>query len=108
MDAAPRTRDPERGGDPLPRACAQLTALVFGHRRAVLAVSAAGLVSLAVAAAGLRLAPDMAGPFQPMVDQLRASGLDESRLHAGVVPGAEHNERFWRGEFPAAIRFLYR
>ena len=28
-------------------------------------------------------------------------------LHVHVIPGAEHNERAWRVEFPDAIRFLY-
>lgn len=28
-------------------------------------------------------------------------------LHVHVIPGAEHNERAWRAEFPDAIRFLY-
>jgi predicted alpha/beta superfamily hydrolase len=28
-------------------------------------------------------------------------------LRLRIVPGGEHNERFWRAEFPAALRFLF-
>ena len=68
MDAAPRPRDPDRGDDPLSQVCARLAEFAFGRRRAVLAASAAVFVSLAVAASGLRLAPDWAEPFLPESD----------------------------------------
>ncbi len=49
---------------------------------------------------------DMTRPFGVMSALVRADVAPE-RFHAEVVPGAEHNEGFWRGEFPAAVRFLF-
>ena len=49
---------------------------------------------------------DMVGPFAIMAPLVEAD-VAPGDFHAGVVPGAEHNERFWRGEFPDAVRFLF-
>lgn len=49
---------------------------------------------------------DMGRPFAPISGLVRADVADGD-LHAAVVPGAGHNERFWRDEFPKAVRFLY-
>lgn len=58
-------------------------------------------------AAGGKEGDDMTGPFERMVAQLRAAPGPLPALHAGIVAPAEHNERFWRDEFPQAVRFLY-
>jgi alpha-glucosidase len=55
---------------------------------------------------GEREGGDMTRPFGTMVALVR-DDLAPDRFHAGVVPGAEHNESFWRSEFPAAVRFLF-
>jgi predicted alpha/beta superfamily hydrolase len=49
---------------------------------------------------------DMVRPFG-IVSALVRADLAPDAFHAAVVPGAEHNEGFWRGEFPAAVRFLF-
>ena len=49
---------------------------------------------------------DMTRPFAGM-SALVAADVAPENFHAAVVPGAGHNEKFWRAEFPAAIRFLY-
>jgi predicted alpha/beta superfamily hydrolase len=49
---------------------------------------------------------DMGRPFAPMSALVQAD-VAPGAFHAEVVPGAEHNERFWRDEFPKAVRFLY-
>ena len=49
---------------------------------------------------------DMVGPFAIMAPLVEAD-VAPGYFHAGDVPGAEHNERFWRGEFPDAVRFLF-
>jgi len=41
-----------------------------------------------------------------MEEQLRRE-QPRLRLRTRVVAGGEHNERFWRAEFPAAVRFLF-
>ncbi len=58
-------------------------------------------------AAGGKEGNDMTGPFERMVAQVRAAPGPQPALHAGIVAPAEHNERFWREEFPKAVRFLY-
>ena len=49
---------------------------------------------------------DMLRPFAEMSALVRAD-VAPADFHANVVAGAEHNERFWRGEFPKAVRFLF-
>ena len=49
---------------------------------------------------------DMLRPFAEMSALVGADVAPEN-FHAAVVPGAEHNERFWREEFPEAVRFLF-
>lgn len=57
--------------------------------------------------AGGKEGGDMTGPFDPMVARVRATARGRSSIHAEIIPEGEHNERFWRGEFPKAVRFLY-
>lgn len=57
--------------------------------------------------AGGKEGDDMTGPFDHMVAQLRTAPGPQPALHAEIVAPAEHNERFWREEFPKAVRFLY-
>ena len=57
--------------------------------------------------AGGKEGDDMSGPFEKMLAQLRAAPGPQPALHAEIVAPAEHNERFWRDEFPKAVRFLY-
>ena len=49
---------------------------------------------------------DMVRPFATMSALVRAD-VAPADFHADVVAGAEHSERFWRGEFPKAVRFLF-
>ena len=42
-----------------------------------------------------------------MEAQLRAAGDPDVTLYSAVRAGAEHNETFWKTEFPIAIRFLF-
>jgi predicted alpha/beta superfamily hydrolase len=57
--------------------------------------------------AGGKEGDEMTGPFAAMDAQLRAIRKHAPAIHSEVVAGAEHNERFWRGEFPKAVRFLF-
>jgi predicted alpha/beta superfamily hydrolase len=57
--------------------------------------------------AGGKEGDDMVRPFDPMVAQVRKAAGKRAAVHAELIPSGEHNERFWRGEFPKAIRFLY-
>lgn len=44
---------------------------------------------------------------QRMAAVLRAGGLGPDRLSVRVAPDGEHNEGFWRREFPTAVTFLF-
>lgn len=57
--------------------------------------------------AGGKEGDDMTGPFAAMEAQLRGIRRHAPAIHSEVVAGAEHNERFWRGEFPKAVRYLF-
>jgi predicted alpha/beta superfamily hydrolase len=57
--------------------------------------------------AGGKEGDEMTVPFAAMDKQLRAIDKHAPAIHSEVIAGAEHNERFWRGEFPKAVRFLY-
>jgi predicted alpha/beta superfamily hydrolase len=57
--------------------------------------------------AGGKEGDEMTGPFAAMDAQLRAIRKHAPAIHSEVVAGAEHNEKFWRGEFPKAVRFLF-
>jgi predicted alpha/beta superfamily hydrolase len=57
--------------------------------------------------AGGKEGEEMTGQFAAMDRQLRAIDKRTPEIHSEVIAGAEHNERFWRGEFPKAVRFLY-
>ena len=50
---------------------------------------------------------DMTGPAERMAQLLRSQAGDGVRLQAAIRPGAGHNEKAWREEFPAAVRFLF-
>jgi predicted alpha/beta superfamily hydrolase len=50
---------------------------------------------------------DMTQPAQRMAEMLRAQAGDDVRLQTAIRPGAGHNEKAWREEFPAAVRFLF-
>ena len=50
----------------------------------------------------------IAGAVQYAGEKMPAfENVAPENFHAAVVPGAEHNERFWRDEFPEAVRFLF-
>jgi hypothetical protein len=42
-----------------------------------------------------------------MAAQLQAAGDPDVTLYSAVRAGAEHNETFWKAEFPEAIRYLF-
>ena len=42
-----------------------------------------------------------------MAAQLQAAGDPDVALYSAVRAGAEHNETFWKAEFPEAIRYLF-
>ncbi|MEO7251466.1 MAG: alpha/beta hydrolase-fold protein [Arenimonas sp.] len=42
-----------------------------------------------------------------MESQLRAAGERRMSLFVAIRPGAEHNESFWKSEFPKAMIFLF-
>lgn len=49
---------------------------------------------------------DMVRPFGIVSELVRADVAPDA-FHAEVVAGREHNEAFWRDEFPRAVRFLF-
>lgn len=57
---------------------------------------------------GAKEGVDMVDNFNKMTAQLKSSGLDEERLLFSVVAEGEHNEAFWRTEFPKAVTWLFR
>lgn len=50
---------------------------------------------------------DMVNNMQKMAALLRQQGLAPRQLAVKTVPGAEHNEAFWRSEFADAVLFLF-
>ncbi|MBZ9610483.1 alpha/beta hydrolase [Rheinheimera maricola] len=50
---------------------------------------------------------DMVTNTQKMAALLRLQGFNRMQLAVKSVPGAEHNEAFWRGEFADAVLFLF-
>jgi predicted alpha/beta superfamily hydrolase len=51
--------------------------------------------------------PEATGDVLKMADLMRASGNKESALESAIVPAGEHNEKFWRAEFPKAVLWLF-
>jgi predicted alpha/beta superfamily hydrolase len=47
------------------------------------------------------------GDLLKMADLMRASGVNDAALESLVVPAGEHNEKFWRAEFPKAVLWLF-
>lgn len=46
--------------------------------------------------------------MKKMTAQLQAQGHETNELYSKVVPGAEHNEMFWRSEFKDAVLWLFK
>jgi predicted alpha/beta superfamily hydrolase len=55
--------------------------------------------------AGGKEGEQMTAGLRKMEAQLRAE--NRAKLYSAVREGAEHNEKFWRAELPAALRFLF-
>lgn len=50
---------------------------------------------------------EMTSGMQAMLGVVRADGIAPGNLRVSVNADAEHNERAWRAEFPAAIEWLF-
>ncbi len=46
--------------------------------------------------------------IKQMTQLLNAPKHPAENLHSEVVPGGEHNEKFWRSEFPKAVSWLFK
>ena len=57
---------------------------------------------------GSKEGKEAADKMQKMATQLRKQQHPEANLHIEVVQGGEHNEAFWRKEFPKAMRWLFK
>jgi predicted alpha/beta superfamily hydrolase len=51
--------------------------------------------------------PEATGDMLKMADLMRATGSNEAALESVIVPSGEHNEKFWRAEFPKAVLWLF-
>ncbi len=50
---------------------------------------------------------DSSDDLKKMTDRLLAQKHPADNLHSEVVAGGEHNEAFWRNEFPKAVTWLF-
>lgn len=57
--------------------------------------------------AGGKEGEDTVADMDRMANVLRAGGLGSDRLSVKVLPDGEHNEGFWRREFPVAVTWLF-
>ena len=57
--------------------------------------------------AGGKEGEDTVEDLNRMAAVLRGNGLGSDRLSVKVAPDGEHNEAFWRREFPAAVTWLF-
>ena len=57
--------------------------------------------------AGGKEGGDTVEDLERMAAVLRGNGLGSDRLSVKVLPDGEHNENFWRQEFPAAVAWLF-
>ena len=52
--------------------------------------------------------PEAIDGVKQMTALLQAQKHPAENLHSEVVPGGEHNEQFWRSEFPKAVSWLFK
>ncbi len=57
---------------------------------------------------GLNEDPTMEPNMKSIYDKTKAAGYSERELFYRAVADGTHSESFWRQEFPAAVRWLYR
>ena len=50
--------------------------------------------------------PEATGDMLKMAELMRSTGKDQA-LESVIVPSGEHNETFWRAEFPKAVLWLF-
>jgi predicted alpha/beta superfamily hydrolase len=51
--------------------------------------------------------PEATGDVMKMAEVMRSAGGKDQALETVIAPGGEHNETFWRAEFPKAVLWLF-
>ena len=57
--------------------------------------------------AGGQESESMVDEMQKMIEQMRTQGVPANNIQYKVLENGEHNEKFWRAEFPAAVLWLF-
>lgn len=57
---------------------------------------------------GEKEGPMMYEPMDQMYEFIKEQGHPEENISAKTNPDGEHNERFWRGEFSEAVKWLFK
>jgi predicted alpha/beta superfamily hydrolase len=59
-------------------------------------------------ATGEKEGTGMVNSLEEMKTMLQQNGLSDAHLYAEIIPGMEHNEKFWTAEYPKAIKWFFK